>query len=138
MQVRVPTHPEGSCLFWEFATDHYDIGFGLFFEWTNTEEAVSVTVSDTTSEEEEEDDDSETFQTLKQDVEDLEKGTELMPKGMKPNTDVIIPVYRRDAHQEVYVGSHLFPGKGVYLLKFDNSYSFWRSKTLYYRVYYTK
>jgi hypothetical protein len=24
--VRVPTHPEGSRLFWEFATDHYDIG----------------------------------------------------------------------------------------------------------------
>jgi len=24
--VRVPTHPHGSRLFWEFATDHYDIG----------------------------------------------------------------------------------------------------------------
>lgn len=24
--VRVPTHPQGSRLFWEFATDHYDIG----------------------------------------------------------------------------------------------------------------
>lgn len=24
--VRVPTHPRGSRLFWEFATDHYDIG----------------------------------------------------------------------------------------------------------------
>lgn len=24
--VRVPTHQEGSRLFWEFATDHYDIG----------------------------------------------------------------------------------------------------------------
>lgn len=34
LQVRVPTHEEGSCLFWEFATDHYDIGFGVFFEWT--------------------------------------------------------------------------------------------------------
>ncbi|XP_021944425.1 Golgi resident protein GCP60 [Folsomia candida] len=131
--VRVPTHPEGSCLFWEFATDNYDVGFGLFFEWTNTEESVSVHVSDTTSEDEDEDD--EAFQALQ---DDLEKGRELLPKGSKPNTDVIIPVFRRDAHQEVYVGSHLFPGKGVYLLKFDNSYSFWRSKTLYYRVYYTK
>lgn len=24
--VRVPTHREGSRIFWEFATDHYDIG----------------------------------------------------------------------------------------------------------------
>ncbi|VDM66855.1 unnamed protein product, partial [Strongylus vulgaris] len=32
--VRVPTHEEGTCLFWEFATDYYDIGFGVYFEWT--------------------------------------------------------------------------------------------------------
>jgi len=64
--------------------------------------------------------------------------TSCLPRGSKPNTEVVIPVYRRDAQAEVYVGSHLFPGKGVYLLRFDNSYSFWRSKTLYYRVYYTK
>lgn len=24
--VRVPTHEDGQCLYWEFATDHYDIG----------------------------------------------------------------------------------------------------------------
>ena len=24
--VRVPTHDDGQCLYWEFATDHYDIG----------------------------------------------------------------------------------------------------------------
>lgn len=30
----MPTHEEGTCLFWEFATDNYDIGFGVFFEWT--------------------------------------------------------------------------------------------------------
>lgn len=83
-QVRVPTHPEGSCLFWEFATDNYDVGFGLFFEWTNTEESVSVHVSDTTSEDEDEDD--EAFQALQ---DDLEKGRELLPKGSKPNTDVV-------------------------------------------------
>jgi len=51
---------------------------------------------------------------------------------------VIIPIYRRDSHEEVFAGSHAYPGKGVYLLKFDNSYSLWRSKTLYYRVYYTR
>lgn len=29
--VRVPTHKDGTALFWEFATDHYDLAFGLFF-----------------------------------------------------------------------------------------------------------
>lgn len=28
---------EGTCLFWEFATDHYDIGFGVYFEWTTAQ-----------------------------------------------------------------------------------------------------
>uniref|UniRef100_A0A8D8WQZ8 Golgi resident protein GCP60 n=1 Tax=Cacopsylla melanoneura TaxID=428564 RepID=A0A8D8WQZ8_9HEMI len=51
---------------------------------------------------------------------------------------IISPIMRRDCHQEVYAGSHCYPGEGVYLLKFDNSYSLWRSKTLYYRVYYTR
>lgn len=35
--MRVPTHQDGNCLFWEFATDNYDIGFGVFFEWTVAE-----------------------------------------------------------------------------------------------------
>lgn len=56
----------------------------------------------------------------------------------KPVVDEVIPVYRRDCHEEVYAGSHVYPGQGVYLLKFDNSYSLWRSKTLYYRVYYSR
>lgn len=50
----------------------------------------------------------------------------------------VVPVYRRECQSEVYVGSHTYPGEGVYLLKFDNSYSLWRSKTLYYRVFYTR
>ena len=60
----------------------------------------------------------------------------LVEKG--PPTSVIVPIYRRDCHQEVYAGTHAYPGPGVYLLKFDNTYSLWRSKTLYYRVYYTR
>ena len=49
--VRVPTHHEGNALFWEFATDSYDIAFGLFFEWTDTEETeVSVHISDSEDE----------------------------------------------------------------------------------------
>ena len=56
----------------------------------------------------------------------------------KAKIDEVLPVLRRNSHEEVIVGSHLYPGQGVYLLKFDNSYSLLRSKTLYYRVYYTK
>ncbi len=55
----------------------------------------------------------------------------LVDKG--PPTSVIVPIYRRDCHTEVYAGTHNYPGRGVYLLKFDNTYSLWRSKTLYYR-----
>lgn len=61
-----------------------------------------------------------------------------LSESNKPPISVIIPVYRRDCQEEVYAGSHSYPGQGVYLLKFDNSYSLWRSKTLYYRVYYTR
>lgn len=56
----------------------------------------------------------------------------------RPITTIIVPIYRRDCHNEVYAGSHAYPGEGTYLLKFDNSYSLWRSKTLYYRVFYTR
>ena len=58
--------------------------------------------------------------------------------SQQPAVDEIVPVYRRECHVEVQAGSHRYPGRGVYLLKFDNSYSLWRSKTLYYRVYYTR
>ena len=60
------------------------------------------------------------------------------PEDQRTPVDEIVPVYRRDCHMEVHAGSHKYPGRGVYLLKFDNSYSLWRSKTLYYRVYYTR
>lgn len=53
--VRVPTHEEGSYLFWEFATDSYDIGFGVYFEWTDSPNAaVSVHVSESSDDDEEE------------------------------------------------------------------------------------
>lgn len=141
-------------------------GFGLFFEWTKTPgSAVSVHISDSedeSCEEEEEQPSSDDVEAVKQ-VGDFShqiknypaetssnpsvwivKGTPLSvlpfqakePEG--PPTSVIVPVYRRDSHLEVYVGKHPYPGQGIYLLKFDNSYSLWRGKTLYYRVYYTR
>jgi hypothetical protein len=48
-----------------------------------------------------------------------------------------MPVYRRDSHRDVQAGSHDYPGEGIYLLKFDNSYSLLRNKTLYFHIYYT-
>ncbi|XP_048453401.1 Golgi resident protein GCP60 [Rhincodon typus] len=54
--VRVPTHEEGAYLFWEFATDNYDIGFGVCFEWTDS---PNTTVSVHVSESSDDDDDDE-------------------------------------------------------------------------------
>ncbi|KAJ6666850.1 hypothetical protein lerEdw1_018852 [Lerista edwardsae] len=124
--VRVPTHEEGSYLFWEFATDNYDIGFGVYFEWTDSPNtAVSVHVSESSEDEDEDEENASSEEKAKK-------------NANKPQLDDIVPVYRRDCHEEVYAGSHQYPGRGVYLLKFDNSYSLWRSKTVYYRVYYTR
>ncbi|XP_076442983.1 Golgi resident protein GCP60-like [Babylonia areolata] len=132
--VRVPTHKDGTTLFWEFATDYYDIGFGVYFEWTVTPgDTVTVHVSESSDDEE----DYEDEEPVAPKGDDIEKGGKTGSSN-KPPTDEIIPVYRRDCHEEVFCGSHVYPGHGVYLLKFDNSYSLWRSKTLYYRVYYSK
>lgn len=121
--VRVPTHEDGSCLFWEFATDSYDIGFGVYFEWSiDPSNKLTVQVSESS---EDEDDDA-----------GQKGGTEA--ESTEPPTEEIVPPFRRECHSEVYCGSHVYPGRGVYLLKFDNSYSLWRGKTLYYRVYYTR
>lgn len=144
MQVRVPTHEDGACLFWEFATDNYDIGFGILFEWRDDAASTGVTVHVTDSDDEEDDDDEDedgeerASAAAPDDVERLAGATSKTKDSSKPPTSVIIPVYRRDCYEEVYAGSHVYPGSGVYLLKFDNSYSLWRNKVLYYRVYYTQ
>lgn len=132
--VRVPTHEDGRLIFWEFATDYYDLGFGLYFEWTiSPSNNVTVHVSDSSEDEEGEEEDPANPK------QDIEKGdAKAAADSNKPPCDEIIPIFRRECHEEVYAGSHLYPGRGVYLLKFDNSYSLWRSKTLYYRVYYSK
>uniref|UniRef100_A0A915K2M8 G patch domain-containing protein 11 n=1 Tax=Romanomermis culicivorax TaxID=13658 RepID=A0A915K2M8_ROMCU len=131
IHVRVPTHEEGTCLFWEFATDDYDLGFGLYFEWTLAE---SNTVTVHVTESDEEDFEENANEDKKGDVEVGKSAQEA--QSCKPQTDEIVPVYRRDCHEEVHAGSHVYPGRGVYLLKFDNTYSLWRSKCLYYRIYY--
>ena len=59
--MRVPTHADGSALFWEFATDNYDVAFGLFFEWVDhdNETEISVHISDSEDEDLEDDDDED-------------------------------------------------------------------------------
>lgn len=102
--IKVPTHEDGACIFWEFCTDTYDIAFGVLFEWTECPgNQVSVHVSE--SEDEEDEDEGE---SAGKDV-DAEKLV------VKPETsqEIIIPVFRRDSHEEVFVGSHTYPGKGV-------------------------
>ncbi|CAL8077313.1 unnamed protein product [Calicophoron daubneyi] len=132
--IRVPAYPTGSSIVWEFATDDYDIGFGLYFEWAPADASASSVGGPAASSEQ-----PNTTSLNKVPSETLE--TDTVSAGSKtssqPLVDEIIPVYRRNCHQEIYCGSHIYPGLGTYLFKFDNSYSLWRSKTLYYRVYYT-
>lgn len=130
----------GKSIFWEFASDNYDVGFGLYFEWskpTTTEVVVHETDSETG--------DFDVDDDIQTTNEDLESGSVNIDRESvddsstsKPFVSIIVPIYRRDCFNEVYVGSHTYPGEGVYLLKFSNSYSFFRSKTIYYRIYYER
>lgn len=130
MTVHVPTVPEAKRVCWEFATDGYDIGFGIYFDWTPvTNRSITVHISESSDDEDEEEEMEGPVSNG-----DVEKGSKTQSNS---NLAEILPVYRQDSHLSVYGGSHDFPGEGTYLLKFDNSYSLWRNKTLYYRVYYS-
>lgn len=67
-------------------------------------------------------------------VGDVERGSK---SYLRNRYGEILPVYRRNSHREVQAGSHEYPGEGIYLLKFDNSYSLLRNKTLFFHIYYT-
>ncbi|KAK1150364.1 protein TMED8-like [Acipenser oxyrinchus oxyrinchus] len=128
--VHVPTVPEGKRLCWEFATDNYDIGFGIYFDWMPvTSRLITVHVSESSDDE---DDEGEVEGPVSSG--DIERGSKACPVS---HLGQILPVYRQDSHLAVQAGHHEYPGEGMYLLKFDNSYSLWRNKTLYYRVYYS-
>lgn len=130
MTVHVPIIPGGKQVCWEFATDGYDIGFGIYFDWTPvTTQAITVHISESSDDEDEDEDPEGPVSSG-----DVEKGSKSQNNS---NLGEILPVYRQDSHLSVHGGSHEFPGEGTYLLKFDNSYSLWRNKTLYYRVYYS-
>lgn len=64
--VRVPTHDGGNCLFWEFATDSYDVGFGVYFEWGKSPTTeVTVHISESDDDEDGLDDDGNVYAALK-------------------------------------------------------------------------
>uniref|UniRef100_UPI0035901921 protein TMED8 n=1 Tax=Myxine glutinosa TaxID=7769 RepID=UPI0035901921 len=132
--VRVPTRPDGQQLCWEFATDSYDIAFGVFFEWTDSPGSeVTVQVSESTDEEDELENGGLEGAGVEEGRGDVERGSRRHPE---PPLEEIEPLYRRNCHEVVHSGKHRFPGWGLYHIKFDNSYSLWRAKTLYYHVYY--
>ncbi|XP_062863682.1 Golgi resident protein GCP60 [Trichomycterus rosablanca] len=120
LTVRIPTNKDGSFFFWEFATDHYDIAFGLYFEWSNAENISKLADTEESA------------------SENGESGHNKEESGKSKNVSEVVQLCRHDSHEDVYAGSHQYPGQGAYLLKFDNSYSLWRPKIVYYRVYYTR
>ncbi|XP_053365936.1 Golgi resident protein GCP60 [Clarias gariepinus] len=125
LTVHIPTRDDGSTFFWEFATDSYDIAFGLYFEWPSS---VNGARAESVSEAQQAGVAEEANRTS-------EKKTR---QSVAPRVSEVVPLFRGDSHENVYAGSHQYPSHGVYLLRFDNSYSLWRSKVVYYRVYYTR
>nr|CDS29545.2 golgi resident protein gcp60 [Hymenolepis microstoma] len=133
--IRFPIDSNGNVLVWEFATDDYDIGFGLSFEWAPEAKEKSGKVV------------NEIQQTPNDDTSDrlwnYIQGSSQPPENSETSSESVvvelIPMYRRTSHAEVFCGSHKYPAhSGTYILKFDNTYSYWRNKMLYYRVYWTK
>ncbi|ESO08287.1 hypothetical protein HELRODRAFT_117203 [Helobdella robusta] len=122
--VRVPTHANGTSIFWEFATDGYDIGFGLSFEWSPDSSSDDV--------------DTSMKAALPATASKETNNTDGSKVNVAKKVEVVVPIVRRQSQSEVQCGSHVYPGSGVYLLMFDNSYSLWRSKTIFYRVYYSQ
>lgn len=102
--VRVPTHENGTCLFWEFATDGYDIGFGVYFEWSKpATNQVSVHISES----EDDDDEDEEFDSQG----DLESGSvndnvaQPEPRKTTPPISVIIPVSKSPIYSRTSLSS---------------------------------
>uniref|UniRef100_A0A336LYV1 CSON008597 protein n=1 Tax=Culicoides sonorensis TaxID=179676 RepID=A0A336LYV1_CULSO len=117
--VRVPTNSDGVSLFWEFATDNYDIGFGVYFEFGPPEsQEVTVRISDSDSEDDYFDDTDGEYTGN-----DLESGGQPQETtsltASQRNLSVVVPVYRRDCHLEVYAGSHAYPGHDGPVFRFN-------------------
>lgn len=87
----------GAYVFWEFATDYYDLGFGVYFEWSDAPtQQVSVHVNETTDEEGSADE----VEDEKDAGGDIESGAAAATKN-RPIADEIVPIFRRESHTEV-------------------------------------
>lgn len=108
VRVKVP-NPGGELrrVFWQFMTEARDIGFGIDYE-TPKSAAKSST------------DSSEPSSPTSDDVE----------------LQSIKPITRCGYNQEIISGSHTMQTAGSWLLLFDNSFSYLRSKKVYYHVEY--
>ncbi|XP_016308201.1 protein TMED8 [Sinocyclocheilus anshuiensis] len=94
MTVHVPTVPEAKHVCWEFATDGYDIGFGVYFDWSPvTSRAITVHISESSDDEDEEDD-----LEVPGVPGDVEKGSKSVANS---NLGEILPVYRQDSHHDM-------------------------------------
>ena len=157
--IKVPTYPDGKYIYWEFATDDYDIAFGLDFIYeTHLVEPLALNIyEESTDDEDEELLEDENWQSEGMAGWDSEMGYDQCHQNdgqlvdsrqsafnarraekikRLNNTVPVVPTYRRNSHEEVFVGRHKYPGRGYYLLKFDNTYSVLRSKSLYFRICY--
>ncbi|KAI3389726.1 hypothetical protein SNEBB_008138 [Seison nebaliae] len=155
LTLRVPTHNNGEMVECEFMSEGYDIAFGLFFELSKPL-SNQVQMIRSEDEEDEEEEEEETYEddavhnehfphhsTIKGDdrgnfvkVDNVDPERRRVKNWNEPPTMELIPLYRRDTHVEVFSFAHTYPCEGVYLIKFDNTYSIWRSKTINYRLTY--
>ncbi|XP_027630975.1 protein TMED8 isoform X2 [Tupaia chinensis] len=82
--VRVPTHPEGKRVCWEFATDDYDIGFGVYFDWTPvTSTDITVQVSDSSEDEDEDEEEEEEIEGVQKTR--MPRNLNLLERGRAPS-----------------------------------------------------
>lgn len=144
LTIQVPTYPDGKYIYWEFITEDYDIGFGLDFVYeAHLEKPLSLKIF-----EEADEDELNEIGELGADMESSFAEADKTDESQRlewrraeklarlTNTISIVPTYRRDSHEEIFVGRHRYFARGYYLLKFDNTYSVLRSKSLYFRICY--
>ena len=67
---------------------------------------------------------------------DIAFGVDFETKGEDGavTSETVLPIMRINANTQVVTGSHTATTAGTWLLRFDNSYSYFRSKTIFYRV----
>jgi hypothetical protein len=106
---------------WEFGTYKRDIAFGVLFESTAVEELPGNSTPI---------------------VEESEDECNCSPVDPKPhpvataqdNLFPILPEFSVNSHISPIMGSHSAITDGIYVITFDNSYSKFFSKDLYYRI----